>query len=269
MRKKFIFTTLLIAAALFNSYGAPEEVGRVSEIDRRTGDVTVTVISGLRVNMGERLQIETDKGKIVLEVTFPMLTLSKCKIRGKGKLSQLSKGMKVYRYSKDEPVEDTAVKPGKAYKVGDRGPAGGWIFYDKGNNSGGWRYLEAAPKDLGRAEWGCYGKSIPGKMGCAIGTGKSNTAGIINNCGEEWIAAKIASAYRGGGKNDWFLPSKEELDLMYENLFKHGIGLFAVGNYWSSSEFLANAAWVQDFYGGSQDYPNKDNMYRVRAVRAF
>jgi transcriptional regulator with XRE-family HTH domain len=35
------------------------------------------------------------------------------------------------------------------YKIGDTGPAGGLIFYDKGNNIGGWRYLEAAPADLG------------------------------------------------------------------------------------------------------------------------
>jgi len=69
--------------------------------------------------MGDRLQIETDGGRIVLEVTFPMLTLSKCKIKGKGKLSQLSKGMRVYRYSKDEPVQDTAVKPGKTETFGN------------------------------------------------------------------------------------------------------------------------------------------------------
>ena len=34
------------------------------------------------------------------------------------------------------------------YKVGDIGPAGGYIFYDKGNNDNGWRYLEAAPADM-------------------------------------------------------------------------------------------------------------------------
>ena len=34
------------------------------------------------------------------------------------------------------------------YKVGDEGPAGGIIFYDKGEYSDGWRYLEAAPADV-------------------------------------------------------------------------------------------------------------------------
>ena len=40
------------------------------------------------------------------------------------------------------------------YKVGDTGPAGGIVFYDKGNNSGGWRYLEAAPEDSEKGNWG-------------------------------------------------------------------------------------------------------------------
>ena len=34
------------------------------------------------------------------------------------------------------------------YKVGDIGPAGGYIFYDRGYYENGWRYLEAAPADM-------------------------------------------------------------------------------------------------------------------------
>lgn len=159
---------------------------------------------------------------------------------------------------------------GTSYKIGDQGPAGGLIFYDKGNSSGGWRYLEAAPDDQSEgAEWGCYKKLIPGEQGPAIGTGQSNTQEIVKGCKEVNIAAKIASEYKGGGKSDWFLPSKDELNALYTNLYKAGIGNFESYGYWSSSEDKANHAWYHGFSSGSQNSFNKYNSSRVRAIRAF
>ena len=162
---------------------------------------------------------------------------------------------------------------GKIYKIGDKGPAGGWIFYDKGNSSGGWRYLEAALEDQGSAKWGCYGKTIPGANGTAIGTGKSNTQTIIKNCAEAGISAKVAVAYRGGGKSDWFLPSKDELILMYSNLHKAGKGGFKQESYWSSTDLNANSAYNHRFAfrgeGNLGEVGLKDNYIPVRPIRAF
>lgn len=162
---------------------------------------------------------------------------------------------------------------GKTYKIGNKGPAGGWIFYDKGSYSDGWRYLEAAPVDQSDkvkwGYWGCSGKSIPGAQGEAIGTGKSNTQAIIESCGEANLAAKLCTEYRGGGKSDWFLPSKDELYLIYANLRKNAIGGFAVNPYWSSSENNADYAWHQVFHDGRQGFHFKFDGGKVRAVRAF
>ena len=69
--------------------------------------------------------------------------------------------------------------------------------------------------------------------------------------------------------NEWRLPTKEELDKMYENLHCKRIGNFAPESYWSSSENDSNDAWGQYFYSGSQYNHGKDNSYRVRAVRTF
>ena len=157
----------------------------------------------------------------------------------------------------------------KVYKIGGRGPGGGYIFYDKGSYSNGWRYLEAAPNDQGEAQWGCIEKSIPGAEGTSIGSGKSNTLAIERNCGESSIAAKLCTTYNGGGKSDWFLPSKNEFDLMYRNFHKVGVGGFASDIYWSSSEINAKYAWSQYFYIGGQDYCLKNDYLRVRAIRAF
>lgn len=158
---------------------------------------------------------------------------------------------------------------GKTYRIGERGPAGGWVFYDKGEYSDGWRYLEAAPEDRGRAKWGCYAQSVSRARGTAIGTGKSNTLAIVENCKEDDIAPKLCILYRGGGVNDWFLPSKEELNLMYINLKEKGIAGFDDYFYWSSSEHSSYYAWDQDFSKGYREDSYKELRLRVRPIRAF
>jgi len=155
------------------------------------------------------------------------------------------------------------------YALHDIGPAGGYIFYDKGNYSYGWRYLEAAPSDQANAPWGCYGVSIPGADGTAVGTGKQNTIDIEAGCTTPGTAADICANLSLGGYSDWFLPSEEELNLMYKNLKVAGVGGFADYPYWSSSEYNAYYAWYQYFNSDLQDSYSKEGYLRVRAVRAF
>jgi hypothetical protein len=165
-------------------------------------------------------------------------------------------------------------RPAQTYKIGDRGPAGGFVFYDKGNNNGGWRYMEAAPVDLKTAEWGLRGEDVPG-TGTAIGDGKRNTELIIaalNRKGENAKAAQLCVAYALNGYSDWFLPSKDELNEMYKNLKKRNLGGFGDGwwYYWSSSQGNNNTVWGQRFSDGTQNcYLFKNHSYSVRAVRAF
>jgi hypothetical protein len=170
------------------------------------------------------------------------------------------------------------VKSEGPYYVGDRGPAGGWIIYDKGNNSDGWRYMEAASEDQtpdswrhkGLAEWGCHGTAIPGARYTAIGRGMLNTKAILEGCNEPDTAARRCADYRGGGKDDWFLPSLDELNLIYTHLFKQKIGGLRLGEYWSSSETTnGRYAWNHNFNNEKRLYCNKYPNYRVRCVRVF
>ncbi len=166
----------------------------------------------------------------------------------------------------------------KSYGIGDTGPAGGIVFYDKGSYSGGWRYLEAAPSDIDVSGdythvWGGYGTSVGG-TGTAVGTGQANTTAIVAKYGTSDpynytgnYAARLCDQYSYGGYNDWFLPSKDELNLMYQN--RGVIGGFAAHYYWSSSEYRSSNAWYQYFYFGSQYYGLKSSNLRVRACRAF
>ena len=130
--------------------------------------------------------------------------------------------------------------------------------------------LVAATADPESAPWGCNG-NISGADGTGVGTGRQNTDDILAGCNDSPIAASLARAHNGGGYTDWFLPSKDELNLMYENLHKEGLGGFASVYYWSSTEFGFNDAWLQSFSNGGQSgYPKSisDNL-SVRAVRAF
>lgn len=175
-------------------------------------------------------------------------------------------------------VAPIMVKSEGPYVIGNRGPTGGWIIHDKGNDADGWRYLEAAPEDQtpdswrhkGLAKWGCNGESIPGARYAAIGKGMLNTTAILKGCDEPDIAAQKCADYRGGGASDWFLPSLDELELIFTHLFKQQIGGLRLGEYWSSTETTnGRHAWNHNFTNGKQLFSNKWPQYRVRCVRAF
>jgi hypothetical protein len=169
----------------------------------------------------------------------------------------------------------------KEYKIGEKGPAGGIVFFDKMNDIDGWRYLEASPQDLGETQWGSNRQEVGGTE-TGIGSGKENTRLIVaklQSLGETGCAAQLCAAYKQGGKGDWFLPSMDELDLMYQNLKKTGLANFNESRaYWTSSED-GNEAWLQEFSngrngrqilnGGGYFGYSKDRAFSVRAVRAF
>jgi PKD repeat protein len=114
---------------------------------------------------------------------------------------------------------------------------------------------------------------VTGATGTAIGMGRSNTNLIIakqTSTGRPFAAAAIAVSYTGGGYNDWFLPSKDELHKLYLN--RSIIRGFFDGWYWSSTE--QNEFYVEalDFSNGvsSGGYKGPGGTpYKVRAIRTF
>ena len=162
--------------------------------------------------------------------------------------------------------------------VGQAGPGGGIVFFNKGNSTGGWQYLETASSDLSDqsdqstlSEWGCWGTSIPGTQ-FTVGSGEANTSLIVAGCNEASFAAKLCDNLSLGGQTDWFLPSKSELWLMYKNLYTNNLGNFANNNYyWSSTENYDTTAWYIGFGPGGSGFSVSQKHYTkyVRAVRAF
>jgi len=190
------------------------------------------------------------------------------------------------------------------HELGETGPAGGLVFYNKGSYSDGWRYLEAAPfgwydtdsdgnhgeDEDPSSQWGAFRYVIsPPAWGTGIGSGEANTANIVSFHdslvdyyafsdlylpGDGTVAAKICAdhAVTTGGMlyDDWFLPSRDELYWMYKNLRLAGMGGFTVDEYyWSSSESNDEDAVRHHFSESIWSNYYKYSSYRVRAVRAF
>lgn len=162
-----------------------------------------------------------------------------------------------------------------SYVVGETGQAGGIVFYDKGSYSDGWRYLEAAQNDQSNSNgiyWYIVNKPVI-TTGTSIGSGKGNTVAIIAAQGSGSYAARLCKDLTLGDYSDWFLPSKDELNLMYTNLKVAGLGRFGDLWYWSSSQDFTydiyGYACYQYFSDGVQSYGGRYFAGSVRACRSF
>jgi hypothetical protein len=140
---------------------------------------------------------------------------------------------------------------------------------------------------------------------CSVFDGAANTAALAE-AGSE--LAKWAQSLSLSGHADWYLPSRDELEVLYRNLKpgtsenytfgRHGENLSAVPPtyaytstvpaqttaeafqadgaqafdtawYWTSTQYSRNVAWYQHFSGGSQYDDDKSYELRARAVRRF
>ncbi|GBL34554.1 hypothetical protein EMGBS15_01490 [Filimonas sp.] len=159
---------------------------------------------------------------------------------------------------------------------------GGIVFYVYDNGQHG---LIAATTD--QSNWIQWSNGLlrkTGSTGDGVGAGAMNTAMIVatqmadSETGN--FAAKVCADYSATAGDvtygDWYLPSKHELNLMYNKIGQGAaspntnIGGFAAAYYWSSSEYNSGLAWYQLFNDGNQFYYFKFiNSAYVRAVRAF
>lgn len=203
--------------------------------------------------------------------------------------------------------------------IGSTGPGGGIVFYDAGSQQTWGRYLEFAPAGwFGTSEdpvrrW-CPLENLRTKfadtvtdpnrkqtLGLEIGKGKGNSLLAAENCNPG--AAVLAMGYTGGGKNDWFLPSRDELNELCKYAYGQATGSakviciadhpvadrdwratsklrpgFGRYYYWSSSEgenvdidgYTRSTAWAETF---DSDDPfkafSKNYDFYVRPIRAF
>ncbi|SRX54520.1 hypothetical protein [Aequorivita sp. CIP111184] len=214
--------------------------------------------------------------------------MKKNKLKYFGKLLIVALLFSACSNNDDTPEENLVLEIGQEYQ-------GGIIFYLDDTQEHG---LIAYQSDLAEAAWGCFHQpnpippTAPIAQNDGIGYGAQNTLAIINFCDESDSAASLSFDLNANGFNDWYLPSIEELALIYEN--RDLIGGFPDLNndpneayimYASSSEgwgtndgnggFLYLNYQVYDFSMTTAFpddrtlYTGKDNKMIVRPIRSF
>ena len=169
---------------------------------------------------------------------------------------------------------------GRTYALGEIGPGGGLVFLISGGKT-----YEMAPKtwsggveDPSKDFCINYGTPYTGASGTAVGTGTTNTAEMVVAsvaCNSEAAAAVMAYGGTDSSAGQWFLPSKDELNAMYNYSQVSGFDSvtygFRSGSYWSSSRFspLSYSSWWQGFTSGTINTEDQDTSYYVRAIRSF
>jgi hypothetical protein len=176
----------------------------------------------------------------------------------------------------------TAVFPATATVAIGESCGGGIVAYilqsgDAGYVAGEQHGLIAATADSAASTMACTNitGTLIGTTGTAMGTGRANTTAIVGQAGCDSGAAYYCDTLDEGGHNDWFLPSKDELNKLYDN--RAVIDNFVVDWYWSSSEYDKDHVWAQHFGTALdqqyklKDYSSSTPIYflNVRAVRAF
>jgi len=168
-----------------------------------------------------------------------------------------------------------AVPATPEYKIGDMGPAGGLIFYDKKNNRNGWRYLEAAPENTERETF--MAGDSPYSLGNTnlVGDGFENTQNMMKSIEKKGGGVNSAPYYctnlTVNGFNDWYIPSLDEIALMYANLHSNNLGKFKQRDYWHSSQ--DGVVWGTYSFAkgesGRHSYAYENDKRLTRACRRF
>jgi hypothetical protein len=162
------------------------------------------------------------------------------------------------------------------YEIGDYLPSEGGIVYYRWLSGASQSYLIVDTSDISSGTvWSNVSTTI-GSSAQSVWNGMSNSVAVINQVGHSTSAASLCLNSTNNGKNDWYLPSLKEFDLLLVNMFEVSRTLESIGAtafeppnaYWTSTEYdFTNYAMyyrsrITDSFGNL-----KSLSYRVRAIR--
>lgn len=156
---------------------------------------------------------------------------------------------------------------------------GGVVFHLWKDASGVEHGLVIDKTDLSTSQvWSNIDQTLIGPSAQSSWDGLSNSNAIVGQAGHTSSASALCLNSTNGGQSDWYLPSIDELSLLWHSRFNVNKSLSAIGGatvlpysagYWSSTEYDTSSAWLFTFFNGSASYSNKGFTDYVRAVRAF
>ena len=155
---------------------------------------------------------------------------------------------------------------------------GGVIFHLWKDNAGVEHGLIVALTDQSISQaWSNVTSAEIGTSAQSSWDGLSNSNSIVGQAGHTSSAAKLCLDLVSGGQSDWYLPSIQELNMLWNNYYTVTRALSQISGatqlsnsvYWSSSESSSNDAWYFSFGGGDAYVGIKYYTGCVRAVRAF
>lgn len=170
------------------------------------------------------------------------------------------------------------------YEIGEYVPSEGGVIFHKYLDGGNQKYLVVSINDQSTSQaWSNINNVLVGSAAQSTWNGLSNSNAIVAQPGETSSAAALCLNLISGGKNDWYLPSMDELSLLWNNRFNvnrtlsgnssYGIigdsQILDNGDYWSSTEFDDQSSYFVYFSRGYAFGRPKSTPQSVRAIRAF
>jgi hypothetical protein len=157
---------------------------------------------------------------------------------------------------------------------------GGVVFHLWKDNTGAEHGLIVDKTDLsnGQQAWSNVTLTLIGPVAQSIWDGLTNCNAIFSQAGHANSAAALCLYSTNGGQSDWYLPSIQELNMLWNNYYTVARSLSQIPGavqlqpsaYWSSSEWgICNCAWAYGFDDGYASGNQKVNTHYVRAIRSF
>jgi len=215
---------ILLVSFFFSFIYYSDALGAVAKVGGKCTKVEALVKSGNQV-----LACTRNKSKLIWKIATVYQTVKYYDMeKAAAAAAQWEKEVRelevinTAKRAKAAPGKGQTCLPEKKCLVGSKGPGGGTVFYDAGKTLPWGRYLEYAPNGWLQGQ----NNQDPQSYYCSasadevyndnntsthidIGSGKKNTEYLLARCGG---AAALASSFAGGGKKDWYLPSKDELN---------------------------------------------------------